>query len=52
MNYKIFEVDGIWGVYSGYTYYGEWEREHVLFSSSSIADCYAWIKAKTEGLLG
>jgi hypothetical protein len=49
--YKIFIIDGIWEVYSGYLSSGYFTREDLEFWSKSIADCYAWIKAKEEGLL-
>ncbi len=52
MKYKIFKVDYDWVVYPGYTTYGDWVKEEPVFWSKSIADCYAWIKAQEEGLLG
>ena len=52
MEYKIFRIDGTWKVYSGYTSYGAWVIDDVVFGGDSIADCYAWIKAKQEGLIG
>jgi hypothetical protein len=51
MIYKIFQIDGTWKVYSGHTSYDTWVKEDVVFCSLSIADCYAWIKAKQEGLI-
>ena len=51
MEYKIFQIDGTWKVYLGHMSYGDWVKEDVVFSSNSIADCYAWIKAKQEGLM-
>jgi hypothetical protein len=50
--YKIFQMDGIWNVYSGYTGYSLFIKHDIVYWSVSIADCYAWIKAKQEGLLG
>jgi len=52
MEYKMFKIDGVWEVYSGRTSYGDWIKDEVEFTSKSIADCYAWIKAKQENLLG
>ena len=49
--YKIFPERTNWVVYSGYVSFGYFTRQELEFSSSSIADCYAWIKAKEEGLL-
>ena len=49
MDYKIYKIDGTWKVYSGYTSYGDWVKDDIEFWSDSIADCYAWIKAKQEG---
>jgi hypothetical protein len=51
MYYKIFRIDDAWKVYSGYMSYGDWVKEDIVFWSTSIADCYAWIKAKQERLL-
>lgn len=44
-------LDGKWIVYSGYMECGVWVKDNILICSNSIADCYAWIKAKEEGLL-
>lgn len=52
MEYKIFQIDGTWKVYSGYMSNGAWVRDDIVFWSDSIADCYAWIKAKQENLIG
>ena len=52
MEYKIFKIDGTWKIYSGRTSYGDWVKDDVVFWSDSIADCYAWIKAKQENLIG
>ena len=52
MQYRIFPIDGEWKVYSVYNHYGELVKEENVFSSNSFADCYAWIKAKEEGLIG
>lgn len=68
MKYKIFQIDGTWKVYSGHISYvdsikdiikdkmspitGDWVKDDVVFWSDSIADCYAWIKAKQENLNG
>ena len=52
MEYKIFQIDGTWKVYSGRSSYGDWIKEDIVFLGGSIADCYAWIKAKQEGLIG
>lgn len=49
--YKIFKSNGSWRVYLGYTYNDVWHKEHIVFWSPSIADCYAWIKAKQENLV-
>jgi hypothetical protein len=49
--YRIYQLDGQWTVYSIYVSYGDVVKEDILFQSSSIADCYAWIKSKEEGLL-
>ncbi len=47
MDYKIYQIDGTWKVYSGYYIsYGTWIKEDIVFSSNNIADCYTWIKAK------
>jgi hypothetical protein len=51
MNYKIFLIDGTWKVYSGFLSYGDWVKEDIVFISDSFGDCYAWIKAKEEGLI-
>jgi hypothetical protein len=51
MDYKIWLIDGEWTVYSGRISYGDWMREDIVFWSKSIADCYAWVKAKQEGLI-
>jgi len=55
MEYKIFKTDqviGNWKVYSGHLSHGDWIKGDLEFSSNSITDCYAWIKAKQEGLIG
>jgi hypothetical protein len=54
MEYKIFKTNqqsGTWKVYSGHTSHGDWIKDDLEYSSNSIADCYAWIKAKQENLL-
>lgn len=51
VDYKIFQVEGTWVVYSMYIHYGDWLKDKLMYSSDSIADCYAWIKAEQEGLL-
>jgi hypothetical protein len=51
MEYKIGELHGEWVVYSGYISYGYFTKEEIVFSGGSLADCYIWLKAKTEGLL-
>jgi hypothetical protein len=54
MEYKIFQTNqqiGTWKVYSGHTSHGDWIKDDLEYSSNSIADCYAWIKAKQENLL-
>ena len=50
--YKIFHIKHIWMVYSGYLTFGDWTKDKLQFSSQNISDCYAWIKAKEEGLIG
>ena len=52
MDYKIYKIDNTWKVYSGYTSYGDWVKDDIVFWSYSIADCYACIKAKQENLIG
>jgi hypothetical protein len=49
--YRIAYTSGEWFVYSGRISYGDFVKEDVVFSSKSIADCYAWIKAMNEGLI-
>jgi hypothetical protein len=49
--YKIIEMYKTWHVYSGHMVYNEWVKDDIVYSSTSIADCYAWVKAKEEGLL-
>jgi hypothetical protein len=50
--YKIYKIDGLWKVYSGRSSYGDWIKDDIVFWSESISECYAWIKAKEEGLIG
>ena len=52
MEYKIFYLDGFWKVYSGFDEYGLWVKDELVYWSKNIADCYAWVKAKQENLLG
>jgi len=40
-----------WHVWSGRVSYGDFIKEEIVYSSESIADCYAWISAKKEGLM-
>ena len=49
--YKIYKSNGSWRVYVGYTHNEIWRAEYFVFWSQSIADCYAWIKAKKENLI-
>ena len=51
VEYKIFKENDLWEVYSGYVSYGDWVKDESVFYSYSLADCYAWIKAKQEGLI-
>ena len=48
MYYKIFKLGSGWAVYLG----SDWKRDTQLFYSTSITDCYTWIKAKNEGIIG
>jgi hypothetical protein len=41
----------IWHVWSGRVSYGDFVKEEIVFSDEDIANCYAWIKAKKEGLM-
>ena len=50
--YRIINRDDSWVVYSGWIAYGVFEADDIEYKSKSIADCYAWVKAKQEGLLG
>jgi len=50
-NYKIFFEGGTWSVYSGYVQYSNWVKDNIVFWSTSITECYYWIKAKEENLL-
>jgi hypothetical protein len=50
MKYKIKSVSGRWMVIEGYLKDGAFREDDIPFASTSIADCYAWIKAKEEGL--
>jgi hypothetical protein len=40
-----------WQVWSGRVSFGDFIKDEVVYSSQSIADCYAWVSAKREGLL-
>jgi hypothetical protein len=51
MEYRISQRSGGWVVYSGTLKHGDWFIEGTVFSHPTIAECYAWIKAKQEGLL-
>lgn len=52
MRYVILKGDGVWNVHRTYTYYQHDKIEDdIEFSSSSLADCYAWIKATEENLI-
>jgi len=48
--YRIKSMNGQWHVVEGYIEYGNFMTEDYLFKGS-VADCYAWIKAKEEGLI-
>lgn len=48
MEYRIVR-EGIWCVYEGHVSYGDFVKGDLVYESSSIADCYAWIKIKQEG---
>lgn len=44
----------VWKVFSGKqepSNYLKFVKDKVVYSSESIADCYAWIKVKQEGLM-
>lgn len=41
----------ICNVWSGRISYGGFVKEEIVYSNESIADCYAWVKAKKEGLI-
>lgn len=41
----------MWRVYSGRVSYGDFIKDEIVYSSESIADCYAWVKVKQEGLM-
>ena len=50
MQYRIERLQGSeWCVYSGRTSFEDFIRHDIVFKGG-IADCYAWIKAKKEGL--
>jgi hypothetical protein len=50
--YKIYKIYGQWMVYSGHVSYGDWVKDDIVFYGDSITECYSWIKAKQEGLMG
>lgn len=52
--YKIFPEGGIWVVYSGFTEKHTYNfiKSAAHYSNSSITECYSWVKAKQENLLG
>jgi hypothetical protein len=51
--YKIryHEMRKQWDVVYGTDHILKFYVEEVVFSSKRISDCYAWLKAKNEGLL-
>jgi hypothetical protein len=49
--YRLKFKEGLWSVYDGHIEYGNYLEDSIVFSSPSIADCYAWVKAKEEGLI-
>ena len=51
MEYRLKYVSGEWMVIEGSIRYGDFVQDCPIFSSKSIADCYAWLNAKKEGLI-
>ena len=51
--YKIAKIDGEWKVYCGvFDNRNHYFTKHdIVFKSNSLSDCYAYVKAKQEGLI-